>query len=152
MTNLTPNQMLSRAIALAAKVFEGHLDKGGNPYILHCLWVMGKQDKNEPERMAAAVLHDVVEDFEITGITLGDLTRMGFSDRIVRVVGILTHDKENVPYMDYVKGCSWDKDARPIKMADLEHNTQVSRLKGLGKKDFDRLEKYCTAYEYLKRV
>lgn len=149
---MTKNEMLSKAIALAAKVFDGHMDKGENPYILHCLWVMNKQDKNDPERMAAAVLHDVVEDFYITNITIGDLVRMGFSDKIVRVVGILTHDKENVPYMDYVKGVAVDKDARAIKMADIEHNTQVNRLKSLGKKDFDRLEKYCTAYEYLKRV
>lgn len=149
---MTKNEMLSKAIALAAKVFEGHLDKGGNPYILHCLRVMYGVDQNDPELMAIAMLHDVVEDFQITNVVLGDLTRAGFSDRIVRVVGILTHEKEDVPYMDYVKSCALDKDARIVKMADLEDNSKITRLKSLGKKDFDRLEKYCTAYEYLKRV
>jgi hypothetical protein len=145
---MTPNEMLSKAISLTAQKFEGKLDKGGQPYILHCLWVMNGVDQDDPELMAAAVMHDLVED---TDITLHDLTAMGFSPRVCRVVGVCTH-REGVPYMDYVKGCALDIDARPIKKKDLEHNTQVTRLKGLGKKDFDRMEKYCTAYEYLKRV
>lgn len=52
--------------------------------------------------------------------------------------------------MDYIKALSVHPIAKVIKMADLEHNTKISRLKGLRKKDFDRLEKYSITYQYLK--
>jgi GTP diphosphokinase / guanosine-3',5'-bis(diphosphate) 3'-diphosphatase len=148
---MTDVQQLSKAIALTAKVFDGHTDKGQQPYILHCLRVMNGVAPFTI-RMTAAVLHDVVEDYKITKISLDDLIKMGFSAQVIQLVGLLTHDKDKVPYMDYIKAIALNEDARLIKMKDLEDNSQITRLKGLGKKDFDRLEKYCTAYEYLKRV
>jgi len=54
--------MLSTAIRIASEVFEDKYDKGGQPYILHCLNVMGQMDPNDHELMAIAVLHDVIED------------------------------------------------------------------------------------------
>ena len=138
--------MLDVAIQLAANSFTGKFDKGGQPYILHCLHVMNQMDSTDHELMSIAVLHDVVED---TDITLDDLREMGFSDRVVWGVQALTHE-DGVPYMDYIKRISFNEDARKVKMADLDHNTRVLRMKGLRKKDFERIEKYFTAYEYLK--
>lgn len=138
--------MLAQAIAIAATAFEDKFDKGGQPYILHCLFVMNQIPSDDHELMSIAVLHDVVED---TIYTLTDLRELGFSERIIDGVKALTHI-EGVPYMDYIKIISLNPDAVLVKMADLQHNSDIMRMKGLHKKDFDRLEKYHTAMAYLK--
>lgn len=138
--------MLAQAIAIAATAFENKCDKGGQPYILHCLFVMNQMPADDHELMAIAVLHDVVED---TSYTLTDLRELGFSERIIDGVKTLTHI-DCVPYMNYIKSIALNTDARLVKMADLQHNSDIMRMKGLRKKDFERLEKYHTAMAYLK--
>lgn len=138
---------LALAISIAAKTFEDVLDKGGQPYILHCLEVMRNTIGDECVK-CAAVLHDVPED---TNITIGDLTKMGFSDKTTGLLHLLKHHKET-PYMEYIKAISVSSEAAEIKRRDLEHNTQITRLKGIGKKDLNRMEKYHQAYLYLKDV
>lgn len=144
-----PMANLATAIALASKVFEHKIDKAGKPYILHCIRVMNNVGTDE-ERQTIAILHDVVEDTQKdeTPITLETLKKMGFSIRVVVAVGLLTHDK-SVPYMDYIKRIATNEDARAVKLADLRDNSDITRLKGLRKKDFDRMEKYHAAYLYL---
>lgn len=144
--------MLSKAIAVTAKAFEGHKDKGGKPYISHCLRVMNSVPQDDEELMCAAVMHDVPEDYEVTKISLLDLASMGFSTRVCRIVGLLTHDKKRVSYDDYIKMIALDKDARLIKLADLKDNSDITRLKGLTKKDFDRMEIYHRSFMYLSKV
>ncbi len=139
--------MLDKAIALAAKVFEGKYDKGGEPYILHCLRVMNSLHTRDKELQCIAVLHDVVED---TDITLNDLLKIGFSLRVVNAVDILTHLPED-DYDTYIKRISLNEDARLVKLADLRDNSNITRLKGLRKKDFDRMEKYHKAFVYLTK-
>ena len=137
---------LDRAISITAQAFEGKFDKGGQPYILHCLHVMNQMDENDHELRMIAVMHDLIED---CGYTEDDLLHMGFSMRVCRGVSLLTHlDKE--PYMDYIRLLSMNKDTTLVKLADLRHNSDITRMKGLRKKDFDRLEKYHRAYIYLK--
>lgn len=141
--------MLDTAIRIAAEAFEGKSDRGGTPYIMHCLYVMHKV-KNEGEiAMVCGVLHDVIEDCEDKGFTFAYLREQGMNEEVIVILQLLTHRKET-PYMDYIKALSVHPVAKKIKIADLEHNTKVSRLKGLRKKDFDRLEKYSIAYQYLK--
>lgn len=141
---------LNLAINIASEAFKNKNDKGGQPYILHCIEVMNKVKHLGHLAMICAILHDVVEDCEKEGYDFQYLDKSGFSSDVIRILKLLTHDKNNVDYMDYIKNLSTDITARKIKMADLEHNTQVTRLKGLRKKDFDRLEKYLRAYEYLR--
>lgn len=138
--------MLDKAINIAAHVFEGKYDKGGQPYILHCLHVMNVVGPDDHELMSIAVLHDVVEDTEVT---FDDLKNDGFSNRVIDALKLLTH-KKGTPYEDYIKGIATNDDARKVKLADLRHNSDITRMKGLRKKDFDRLEKYHRAYEYLR--
>ena len=139
---------LSIAIAIAANGFKDRTDKAGEPYILHCLRVMNNLHTRDKELQSIAILHDCVED----GVcTLNDLREAGFSDRVVTNVGILTHPK-GMPYMDYIKTIAPYPDARLVKLADLRDNSDITRLKGLTKKDFDRMEKYHTAYTYLSKV
>ncbi len=140
--------MLGKAIALAAKVFENSKDKGGQPYILHCLKVMDNLHTDDEDLKIIAVLHDIIED---TKITAEELYSMGFSYRIILALNLLTHRKE-VSYDDYIKAISFNIDATKVKLADLKDNSDITRLKGLSKKDFDRMEKYHRSFIYLSKI
>lgn len=135
---------LGKAIALASKVFEDRTDKGGHPYILHCLRVMDGVKHLGKTAMICASLHDVVED---TDITIEDITKE-FGSEVALILELLTHRRET-PYMEYIKALSVHPIAKEIKKFDLRDNSDITRLKGLRKKDFDRLEKYSIAYTYL---
>jgi (p)ppGpp synthase/HD superfamily hydrolase len=137
---------LDVAIKITAEAFVGKFDKGGNPYILHCLHVMYKMDPNDSELRMIAVMHDLIED---TDWTLEMLKDLGFSNRVIWGVQALTH-LPNVSYEEYIKIISLNEDATKVKLADLDHNSRIMRMKGLRKKDFDRLEKYFKAAAYLR--
>lgn len=145
MPAITPKQQLGKAISLAASLFESTSDKSGEPYIMHCLRVMNAVDKNDPELQSIAVLHDVMEDWPVTPESLREL---GFSHRVIRALILLTHDPK-VDYDTYIHMMAHNLDAVAVKKADLIDNSNITRLKGLRKKDFDRLEKYHRAFVYL---
>lgn len=143
-------EMLDKAISITAQAFLGKTDKSGIPYILHCIHVMREVQKRHPkdwELHSIAVLHDLVED---TNWTLEMLRDEGFSHRIVRGVEVLTHDPE-VPYDDYIKHIGMYEDARHVKLADLRHNSDIMRIKGLTQRDIKRVEKYHRSYTYLSK-
>ncbi len=139
-------QMLSVAIRLAADNFAMELDKGGKPYIMHCLHVMHNVDQSDPEMMCIAVLHDIIED---TNVTPEYLSNMGMSEGVVRGVERMTH-LEGETYDDYIGKVSQSLSTIIIKMADIQHNTDVTRLKEVRAKDLARIEKYHRAYLILK--
>ena len=144
--------MLGKAIALAAKVFENSKDKGGQPYILHCLRVMDNLHTDDEELKIIAVLHDVPEDDPADADhVLRELRMLGFSDRVIKSLNLLTHRKETT-YDDYIKAISFNVDATKVKLADLKDNSDITRLKGLSKKDFDRMEKYHRSFIYLSKI
>jgi (p)ppGpp synthase/HD superfamily hydrolase len=130
---------LERAIALAAQKHAGDVDKAGAPYILHPIRVMLGVETLE-EKMAA-VLHDVVED---TDVTLADLAAEGFPPAVVRAVDALTKRKGE-DYMDFVRRAGADPVARRVKLADLADNMDLSRLPNPGDVDHARVEKYRRA-------
>lgn len=137
--------LLGKAIAIASQAFEGVLDKGGKPYILHCLYVMNAMPADDPELQIIGVLHDLLED---TDWTLEELMDAGFSIRVITALALLTHDK-SVVYDDYIKALATNPDCKLVKKADLRHNTDITRIKGLRKKDLDRMEKYHRSFQYL---
>lgn len=142
---------LGLAIAIVAEAFKDKVDKAGKPYILHCLWVMNKVRHLGEEVMTAAVAHDLIEDTDENSpinYTFAMLTELGFSDKVVGWLHLLTHDP-STPYGEYIKAIAVSYEAKEIKKADLEHNSTITRLKGLRKKDFDRIEKYHRSYIYL---
>jgi (p)ppGpp synthase/HD superfamily hydrolase len=139
------NNILGHAIAIASEAFKDKVDRGGAPYILHCLHVMNAVSSYGYDVMSAAVLHDILED---TDWKESDLIREGFSFDIISLINILTH-KENESYDSYIRRVALDERTKAIKKADLEHNSQITRMKGLTQKDFERLQKYFTAYKYL---
>lgn len=139
---------LGKAISMASKVFEDKVDKGGQPYILHCLVVMASVNQDDNELKQIAVLHDVIED---TDMTFDDMIANGFSQRVVHGLRLLTHVPE-ISYDDYIARISYNKDAIAVKMADLRHNSDIHRMKGLREKDFVRLAKYHRSYALLKKI
>ena len=142
----TKKLYLDRAIELAKQHHEGQTDKAGKPYIEHPLRVMN-QVESEEEKIVA-VLHDIVED---TDISLNDLRNEGFSEEVVSAVECLTkQDGEN--YDSYIERISFNPLAVKIKLADLEDNRDLTRLPQVTDKDLERLEKYDKALEKFTRL
>lgn len=131
------------ALKIATEAHKGQVDKSGVPYINHPLIVASLVDTEEEK--IVALLHDTIED---TNITEQDLLNYGFSNKIVEAVKLLTHNK-NVPYMVYVAKIKDNELARKVKIADLTHNSDLSRLKEITEKDKKRYEKYQKALLYL---
>ena len=117
------------ALKIATEAHKGQVDKAGVPYINHPLTVASLVDTEEEK--IVALLHDTIED---TNITEQDLLNYGFSNKIVEAVKLLTHNK-NVPYMVYVAKIKDNELARKVKIADLTHNSDLSRLKEITEKD-----------------
>ena len=134
-------KMLDKAIVIATNAHEGQFDKGGKPYILHPLHLM-HQLMFDIELAIIAVLHDVVED---SGYTIDDLRDDGFSERVTKALKLLTHvDGES--YERYIDKIATNYDACRVKRKDLQHNSDITRLKGVRPKDLERVEKYHKAF------
>lgn len=136
---------IEKAISIAVQAHSGQKDKAGMPYVLHPLRLMLRQDSSEA--MIGAVLHDVVED---TDITIDQLAEAGFSSAVLEAISLLTHDK-SIPYMDYIRAIARNAIARQVKLADLIDNMDLNRIPNPQEKDYLRLEKYKVAYEYLTK-
>ncbi|WP_247268810.1 MULTISPECIES: HD domain-containing protein [Pseudomonas] len=137
-------QTLERAIALAATAHAGQLDKGGAPYILHPLKVMLRMSSLE-ERIVA-VLHDVVED---CGISLDDLRKEGFSEEVLSAIESVTK-MPGESYEDFVERAAQNPIGRVVKLADLEENSDLSRIASPSWEDLERVEKYRRAIGRLR--
>lgn len=140
--------ILAKAIAIAAAKHQDQFDKAGQPYILHALKVMHYLRSEDHELMSIAVLHDVVED---TDTTYNDLKEAGMTDRVVKGIRALT----KIPGQsqdEYLNCVLSNKDAVKVKMADLRHNSDIRRLKGITEKDIKRIEKYNKMYDILKKA
>jgi (p)ppGpp synthase/HD superfamily hydrolase len=139
-------QVLATAVALAADRHKGQYDKGGMPYILHPLKVMHYLKTDDLELMAIAVLHDVVED---TDTTFEELKSLGMTDRIIEALKLLTKQKGQT-FEDYLLGILSNFDTIRVKLADVRHNSDIRRLKGITEKDVARMRKYQEMYTRLK--
>ncbi len=139
---------LEDAISLAALSHKGQIDKAGAPYILHPLRVMMSlgREASETERIAA-VLHDVVEDCEVS---FADLRAMGFSEEVVAAVDALTkRADEKEDYMRAIRRVAENPVARRVKIGDLTDNLDLWRIANPTEKDEMRLEKYRIARQFL---
>lgn len=139
---MTNQEMLAKAIQIAVNAHQGQYDKGGNAYIIHPLKVMHYLKTNDAELQCIAVLHDVIED---TYTTFGQLEKDGMSPRVIDGVRCLTKQRGETQEEYFAKVCS-NKDAMLVKLADLRHNTDIRRLKGVTEKDIKRVEKYHKMY------
>jgi (p)ppGpp synthase/HD superfamily hydrolase len=135
---------LEKAITIAATAHRHQKDKAGAPYILHPLRLMMKM-KTETEQMVA-VLHDVLEDTEVTADTL---RKEGFSEIVVDAVVCLTRTDDAEPYDTYIARIKKVPIARKIKLTDIEDNMDITRLDELTDKAVERLKKYHRAWRSL---
>lgn len=134
---------LANAIRVAVNAHFGQKDKQGQPYILHPLRVMMQMETDE-EKMAA-VLHDVLEDTEVTQ---EDLIAQGFPEKVIEAVLCLTRKEDEEKdyregYKEYVVRCKSNEIARKVKMADLRDNSLIERSLP------NNLQKYHHAWKFL---
>ena len=130
---------------LAEEVHEGQTDKSGRPYIEHPLRV-SRLVQGGVDEILTALLHDVVED---TPVTLEDLRAKGYSERIVEAVDCVTR-RDGERREDYLKRVKGNETARRVKLADLTHNSDLSRISNPTEQDFRRVENYRKEKEYLR--
>ncbi len=137
---------LERALALAVEKHAGQTDRTGAPYILHPLRVMFRLEHTEDR--IVAILHDVVED---TDVTFADLRGMGFDDAILAALDGVTR-RESETYEEFVERSAANEVSLRVKLADLEDNMDIRRLSSpLTDRDLERLNRYRAAYGRLKR-
>jgi (p)ppGpp synthase/HD superfamily hydrolase len=140
-------EMLDKALHLATNAHHGQFDKGGKPYILHPLRVMSFLKSDDEELQCMALLHDVIEDTDTTYL---ELMEAGMSTRVIEGIMALTKER-GFSYDQYKAKIFKNRDAMQVKMADLRHNTDVRRLKGVAQKDIERMAKYHAFYLELRQ-
>ena len=138
------SKMIAAARLIAKLAHKGQKDKAGIDYFTHPEAVAAMLET--PEEKTVGYLHDTVED---TDVTVEEI-RAVFGDEIADAVALMTHT-DGVTYMDYVKEIGKNPLARKVKLADLTHNMDISRIPNPTQRDYDRIEKkYKPAYVYLK--
>lgn len=135
--------MTKKALKLSFEAHKYQIDKSGMPYVYHPFH-LAEQMKDENTTIVA-LLHDVVED---TDITIDDIRKIGFNEEVCEALKLMTHD-DNVPYIEYVKKLKSNPIAKTVKIADLEHNSDLTRLDIVDEKALMRVEKYKRAMEEL---
>ena len=121
-------ELTNKALCYAYNAHHGQLDYNGIPYIFHPVHLAETMD--DEISCCAALLHDVVED---TDVTLEDLRRE-FPEEVVAVVALLTHDDSaeasREDYWTYIRRIREHPIARKVKLADIAHNSDQSRCIG----------------------
>ena len=143
--NTAEQSMVDLALSIARKAHEGQLDKAGVAYIEHPLYVANQVDTEEEK--AVALLHDVIED---SPVSAEELLQAGLPETVVTAVQVLTKKKEQ-DYQTYLETVKKNPLARLVKLADLKHNSDLSRLSSITEKDKERLKKYKKAIDFLSR-
>ena len=141
------------AMKVAYKAHEGETDRNGLPYIYHPIHLA--EYMQTEDTCVVALLHDVIED---TDVTMEDLRGYGFTEAQLEAVRFMTHippdramtkEEQMEDYLDYVRRLKTNEIARTVKLADLKHNSDITRLNEVTDTDFKRREKYQKAIEIL---
>ena len=133
-----------KAMKLCFEAHKDQVDKSGMPYVFHPFHVA--EQMTDEATTIVALLHDVVED---TDYTLEDIAAEGFGKDILEAVALMTHE-DDVPYLDYVAKLKENPIARAVKLADLAHNSDLSRIGEIDEETKQRLEKYKKARAILE--
>lgn len=137
--------LTNEAMKLAYRAHHGQVDKGGIPYVFHPYHLA--QQMPDEYTTCVALLHDVVED---TDVTLEDIRR-SFPAEVADAVAVMTHAKDE-PYLDYIKRVSLNPIAKIVKLADLRHNSDQTRMEGASQATLAYFqEKYRKAFEILEQ-
>jgi len=146
----TDSLLVSQALEIAMIYHKGQVDKAGQPYIGHPLRVAGRCNTQDPTMLSIALLHDTVEDTEIT---LKQIHAV-FGAIIGNAVDAISRRVEE-PTRSYYRRVKANSLARFVKMADLEDNSDLSRMPHDMLKDeqrvwYDKSSYYHKLYEWLR--
>ena len=136
-------EQTKKALKLCFEAHKEQVDTSGMPYVFHPFHVA--EEMNDEETTIVALLHDVIED---TDYTLDDLRNMGFSNNVVEAVEVMTHLPE-VSYEDYLRNLKKNPIAKKVKLADIRHNSDLTRLDVIDEKAEYWKKKYQFAYQVL---
>ena len=137
-------KLTRKAMNIAYTAHQNQFDRAGVPYIFHPIHIAEKMD-TETECIVA-LLHDVVED---TPITFKELEK-DFSSEVIEALKLLTHDKK-IDYKSYIINLKDNPIAKKVKIVDIKHNSDESRLDKISPKDILRRQKYKEALEILEK-
>ncbi len=135
--------LIEKSLTIALRAYAGKTDKAGREYIHHPLRLMAKMTTDS--EMSVALLHDVIEDSDITA---AELLAEGIPRVVVEAVLCLTK-QSGEDYQTFVLRTKQNAIARKVKIADIEDNINVLRLFTLTKKDLARVAKYHAAWQLL---
>ena len=135
-------KMTKEALKLCFEAHKEQVDKSGMPYVFHPFHVA--EQMTDEESTVVALLHDLIED---TDYTLDDLRARGFSETVVEAIGLMTHE-DGVSYEDYLKRIKANPLARTVKLADIAHNSDRTRLDD----DDPRAEKWQQKYAHARAI
>ena len=136
--------MTKTALKLCFEAHKDQIDKSGMPYVFHPFHLA--EQMADENTTIVALLHDVIEDTEYT---LDDLRKFGFAEDVLSAISLMTH-ADDVPYMEYVVKIKTNPIAKAVKLADLKHNSDMSRLDRITQIDDERAKKYKQAIELLE--
>ena len=137
-------QLTKKALKICFNAHKDQVDKADMPYVFHPFHLAEQMESEE--EVCVALLHDVVED---TNIAFDDLIKLGFNDNIIKALKLLTHT-DDTPYMEYIKEIKENPTARKVKLADLKHNSDLTRLDLTIDKIPYKYEIYKKAIKYLE--
>lgn len=137
-------EQTKKALKLCFQAHRDQLDKSGIPYVFHPFHLAEQMETEETT--VVALLHDVVED---SSYTIEDLAEYAFSGPALEAISLMTHS-DGVDYMDYVRAIKSNPIAKTVKLADLRHNSDLSRLDHVDEKALARREKYLQAIKLLE--
>lgn len=139
-------EMTKRALALCFEAHKDQKDKSGLPYVFHPFHLAEQME--DEDTTIVALLHDVIEDTEYT---IEDLQKAGFTQNVISAIALMTHDPQ-MPYMEYVRAIKSNPIARAVKLADLRHNSDMTRLDIITQRDEERAQKYLDAIVVLEEA
>ena len=136
-------ELTKKALKLCFEAHKNQYDKSDMPYVFHPFHLA--EQMTTEETTVVALLHDLVED---TDYTIKDLTEIGFPKAITDAIQLMTHG-EGVDYFEYVAAIKENPIAKAVKIADLTHNSDLTRLDEVTEKALRRREKYQKALKML---
>lgn len=136
--------LTKKALKICFNAHKDQVDKTGLPYVFHPFHLAEQMDTEDA--VCVALLHDTVED---TDISFEDLINEGFNDSIINALKLLTHN-DDTPYLEYVARIKDNPLARKVKLADLRHNSDLTRIDLTVDKIPPKYNLYLEAIKYLE--
>lgn len=135
--------LTKKALKLCYEAHRDQYDKGGIPYVFHSIHVA--EQLEDELSVCVALMHDIIED---TAYTMEDVEELGFPKEVLDALRCITR-QEKQDYMDYIRVVKTNALATRVKLVDLEHNSDLTRLEEVDEKALRRIERYKKAKEIL---